>query len=69
LCFWFVQMTRTTPCRFTILHLSQIRFTEALTFICSVLNSTWARTLGARVIRVSLPAAAGRSDLVRDPGH
>src|SRR5690242_3981035 len=26
-------MTRTTPCRRTILHLSQIRFTDALTFI------------------------------------
>jgi small subunit ribosomal protein S13 len=33
LCFWFVQITRTTPRRRTILHLSQIRFTDALTFI------------------------------------
>src|SRR5436190_18634147 len=33
LCFWFVQMTRTTPLRRTILHLSQIRLTDARTFI------------------------------------
>src|SRR5262245_8390550 len=33
LCFWFGQMTRTTPRRRTILHLSQIRFTDARTFI------------------------------------
>jgi hypothetical protein len=33
LCFWFVQITRTTPARRTILHLSQIFFTDALTFI------------------------------------
>src|SRR5678816_797375 len=33
LCFWFEQITRTTPRRRTILHLSQIRFTDALTFI------------------------------------
>src|SRR5262249_7549230 len=33
LCFWFGQITRTTPRRRTILHLSQIRLTEALTFI------------------------------------
>jgi hypothetical protein len=29
----FSQITRMTPFRFTILHLSQIFFTEALTFI------------------------------------
>jgi hypothetical protein len=37
LCFWFEQITRTTPRRRTILHLSQIRFTDALTFIALVL--------------------------------
>src|ERR1041384_1038314 len=33
LCFEFSQITRTTPLRCTILHLSQIFFTDALTFI------------------------------------
>jgi hypothetical protein len=33
LCLGFSQITRTTPFRFTILHLSQIFLTEALTFI------------------------------------
>jgi hypothetical protein len=33
LCFWFEQITRTTPCRRTILHLTQILLTDALTFI------------------------------------
>jgi hypothetical protein len=33
LCFWFGQITRTTPRRRTILHLSHIRLTDALTFI------------------------------------
>src|SRR5688500_14309928 len=37
LCFAFVQMTRTTPRRRTTLHLSQIRLTDALTFITSPL--------------------------------
>jgi hypothetical protein len=33
LCFGFVQITRTTPRRRTILHLLHIRLTEARTFI------------------------------------
>src|SRR6266849_5375899 len=36
LCFEFSQITRTTPLRCTILHLSQIFFTDALTFIISL---------------------------------
>jgi hypothetical protein len=35
LCFWFEQITRTTPRRRTILHLSHMRLTDALTFIVS----------------------------------
>src|SRR6476659_4198138 len=38
LCFWFEQITRTTPRRRTILHLSQIRLTDALTFITESLH-------------------------------
>jgi len=33
LCFWFVQITRTTPRRRTILHLSHILLTDARTFM------------------------------------
>jgi hypothetical protein len=33
LCFWFGQITRTTPRRRMILHLSQIRLSDALTFM------------------------------------
>src|SRR5882757_4871870 len=39
LCFEFSQITRTTPLRCTILHLSQIFLTDALTFIMSCLPS------------------------------
>jgi hypothetical protein len=38
LCFWFEQITRTTPRRLTILHLSQIRLTDALTFMLTPLG-------------------------------
>jgi hypothetical protein len=38
LCFWFGQITRTTPARRTILHLSQIRRTDALTFMSRFLQ-------------------------------
>ncbi len=37
LCLGFSQITRITLFRFTILHLSQIFFTEALTFTISTL--------------------------------
>jgi len=39
LCFELVQITRTTPRRRTILHLSQIRLTDARTFTASLLGS------------------------------
>jgi hypothetical protein len=35
-------MTRTTPLRRTILHLRQILFTDAITFIVALLGSTCA---------------------------
>src|SRR5687767_1066016 len=38
LCLALVQITRTTPRRRTTLHLSQIRLTDALTFISSILS-------------------------------
>src|SRR5262249_474492 len=38
LCFWFGQITRTTPRRRTILHLSHIRFTDARTFMIPLDN-------------------------------
>jgi hypothetical protein len=40
LCFWLEQMTRTTPRRRTILHLSQIRFTDARTFIARPIHAS-----------------------------
>jgi hypothetical protein len=36
LCFEFTQITRTTPLRWMILHLSQIFLTDALTFIAQL---------------------------------
>jgi len=56
LCFWFEQITRTTPRRRTILHLSHIRFTDALTFISH----------GSQLPAASFPVA-GRSQLFDDP--
>src|SRR6478736_4328147 len=38
LCFEFSQITRTTPLRWMTLHLSQIFFTDALTFTGTVLR-------------------------------
>ncbi len=49
LCRGFVQITRTTPLRRTILQFSQIRFTELLTFIF----------LSTLVFKNFLPAQAG----------
>src|SRR3954451_8012082 len=41
LCFEFSQITRTTPLRWMTLHLSQIFFTDALTFTETVLGRWW----------------------------
>src|SRR5215510_5318610 len=44
LCFEFSQITRTTPLRCTILHLSQIFLTDALTFMSLFSsNPVWHR--------------------------
>src|SRR6266849_8360257 len=49
LCLEFSQITRTTPLRWMILHLSQIFLTDALTFInqFSVLGSQFSENRGA----------------------
>jgi len=57
LCFAFVQITLTTPRRRTILHLSQIRLTDALTFIVSILSAPGLRAQ-ASVASVLIPCPA-----------
>ena len=44
-------MTRTTPLRRTILHLRQIFFTEAITFMFSLLVSYFARKVMRPLVR------------------
>jgi hypothetical protein len=41
LCFWLAQMTRTTPCRRTTLHLTQIFLTDERTFTMTCLSTSW----------------------------
>lgn len=59
LCFGFGQITRTTPWRRTILHLSQILFTDARTFI----DVTSLQNL----LDDSSPAHVGPRDLHANP--
>src|SRR5262245_51924797 len=61
LCFWFGQITRTTPCRRTILHLSQIRLTDALTFIASSQCALDSDRAGSIPRSLHPPRAASRS--------
>src|ERR1043166_6747045 len=58
LCFAFVQMTRTTPRRRTTLHLSQIRWTDALTFIVSLRRPRLRLRYSVRLRSVPLNLAA-----------
>jgi len=60
LCRGFGQMTRTTPLRRTILHLRQILFTDAITFICHL--------HGARAV-VELPGAKRDAPLRQAAGR
>jgi hypothetical protein len=62
LCFAFVQITRTTPRRRTILHLSQIFLTDALTFTVSL--SCWLMAYG-----LSLPDNSSASEIPRGQFH
>src|SRR4029077_4515107 len=64
LCFEFEQITRTTPRRCTILHLSQIFFTDALTFM--IADSFFA--LRSRVLLVTVDDASA-SQVVRRKLH
>src|SRR5215510_7268965 len=45
------QMTRTTPLRRMILHLRQIRFTDAITFIVAPFRSYFARNVIRPLVR------------------